>query len=157
MSEKKIVVPEGVLCDECDHHLLLRRQYRLRTDPRTGYTRVLRGTRNHKAGTQAQVSLSHDILGRKPGFVIDHINGNPLDNRRANLRHCTQAQNMLNRKTQKSKTGNKGVYKTPYGRYTATVWFEGKSYSSNHDTLDAAIAARRERQEYFHGEFARKA
>ena len=44
------------------------------------------------------------------GLEIDHINGDPLDNRRKNLRICTHAENMRNRKIFKNNTsGFKGV------------------------------------------------
>jgi UDP-N-acetylmuramoylalanine--D-glutamate ligase len=33
------------------------------------------------------------ILGKKKGFEIDHINRNPLDNRKENLRFVTKTQN----------------------------------------------------------------
>jgi hypothetical protein len=46
---------------------------------------------------------------------VDHINHDPLDNRRCNLRICTKAQNLLNRKVsdkerERKSSNYKGVY-----------------------------------------------
>ena len=50
------------------------------------------------------------ILGLKKGEVTDHINGNGLDNRKCNLRACTQRQNMWNNRRQTGDNPFRGVY-----------------------------------------------
>lgn len=60
------------------------------------------------------VMLHHLIFGKPPKGEVDHINRNKLDNRRANLRLATNAQNQANRSARKnSKSGVKGVHFVP--------------------------------------------
>lgn len=62
-------------------------------------------------GTGRCQYLHRVILGvTNPQVHIDHINGNPLDNRKANLRICTNLQNQINKGPMKNcKSGYKGV------------------------------------------------
>ena len=55
-------------------------------------------------------SLHRIILNAKPGQLVDHINGNKLDNRKSNLRFLNKAGNGLNAKIRTNNTsGIKGV------------------------------------------------
>jgi hypothetical protein len=58
------------------------------------------------------VLLMHrEILKTPLGMDTDHINGNKLDNQRANLRICTRSENMMNTPKYPNKTSPyKGVY-----------------------------------------------
>ena len=46
-------------------------------------------------------SLHRMIMAPASGQVVDHINGDTLDNRRCNLRVCTQADNLKNQRSKR--------------------------------------------------------
>lgn len=54
--------------------------------------------------------LHREIMEAKKGQIIDHIDGNPFNNQRANLRFVTYQQNSMNRHKINTKSGYKGVY-----------------------------------------------
>jgi hypothetical protein len=58
---------------------------------------VTRQTGSRIAGEQRNICLYHDILNVTPGSLcVDHINGDPTDHRKQNLRLCTVAENSRN-------------------------------------------------------------
>jgi hypothetical protein len=101
------------------------------------------------------VFLVHEILGRVPGRVIDHINGDVWDNRRSNLRLCTVAENCRNqRRPRKANGAGKGVYWFN-GAWTVKIACASKRYQFQAwDDLTAAELAYDAVALYLHGEFA---
>lgn len=97
------------------------------------------------------------VIGAKQGEFVDHINGNPLDNRRENLRICTHAQNMKNRKiSAKNTSGFKGVY-ADRNRWRSEIRCDGKKYAlGTFSTPDLAHDAYVRASEQLHKEFCRK-
>src|SRR6476660_298673 len=62
------------------------------------------------------------IMNYPDGMIVDHINGDPLDNRRENLRIVTHHQNAMNSaRRSDNKTGYKGVAVLQSGLYRAQV------------------------------------
>lgn len=109
-----------------------------------------------------KVALLHRLIMQPSADqVIDHINGNPLDNRRENLRACTRAENLRNAKTRKhSKSGIKGVeavsLRSGGFRWRAEIKANKKRFKlGTFDTADQAHAAYCEAAIRLHGEFAR--
>jgi len=105
------------------------------------------------------IGLHRDVMGSPPGKMVDHRNGDTLDNRKDNLRVCTRAQNFHNhRLSKRNKTGYTGVYlieKT--GQWTASIGFQGKLiYLGAFRLKHQAIQARRKAEKKYHGEYTPK-
>jgi len=101
----------------------------------------------------------HREIARPPkGKIVDHVNGNRLDNTRANLRVCTHPENSRNTsKPHGTSSRFRGVtYLKDRGKWRAKIQFEGKSVYLGlfTDEVDAARAYDRKAVELF-GEFAR--
>ena len=96
------------------------------------------------------------ILDKPKNFVVDHINGNKLDNRRSNLRICTCKENLRNVSASKNnKTGHLGISLTKFGRYRARIMVDGKEIRlGNYVNLEDAIKARKKAEIKYFGEYS---
>lgn len=109
------------------------------------------------------VTMHRFILGvTDPTILVDHINGNGLDNRRCNLRIATRAQNNANSGKRKTNTsGFKGVHFTkrrahlpkPWAAYLGTL--KKTRFLGYFETAVDAAKAYDKAALTHHGEFAR--
>lgn len=98
-----------------------------------------------------QIKLHKFIFGEKSGYEIDHINNDPLDNRKINLRFATRHENSMN-------TRYKGYYWHKQNKkWCAEVMinYKKKFLGCFSKEEDAKKAAREGRIKYF-GKFAYK-
>jgi hypothetical protein len=126
-----VLTKEGarVLIDAADAPMVSRYTWHLDRD---GY--AVRSSNGTKA-------MHLDIVGRSSGLVVDHINGNRLDNRRANLRTTGHAGNSANRRPTGS-SGFKGVTLHRTGKWQAQIKVGGKpEYLGLFDDPRAAASA----------------
>ena len=145
----KITTASGVLilADAADYDLLSKYSWCISN---TGYAVA---NINYKV-----IRMHRYILGlSEPTKIIDHINGNTLDNRKVNLRYCTNTENSRNCRLSKNNTsGVSGVNLIKSsGRYRARIMVNRKEIRLGHfKTFEEAAKARREAEKKYFGEFA---
>lgn len=134
-----------------DAHLLLEFVWH---QSKEGYVRRW----DKSSGKPRLLGLHRQIMGDPPGMLVDHINGDPSDNRRENLRVCSKTENNRNASIRRHNAlGIKGVYFDPRREtYRAQIVVDGKkmhlgSFKTAPEAKDRYDSAAK----HFHREFAR--
>jgi len=89
---------------------------------------ALNNTGSRQVRVEGRLTTVHRVIwkmqtGTDPVSQIDHINGNPDDNRWANLREATQLQNMWNQKVRNTNTtGHPCIYAMNTKRAASKKW-----------------------------------
>lgn len=111
---------------------------------------------SNKQENKKRIMMHRLIMNDPKGKYIDHINGDKLDNRKENLRICTNSQNLMNRgKSFNNKSGYKGVSKRSDYGYRAEIRLEGKKYyAGSAKTPEEAARMYDKKCIELHGEFA---
>lgn len=156
---KKIELTRGkvALVDDSDYKQLIKHKWYAHFDGTEWYAvrNVWIETPTRRRTT---IKMHRYILGLQSGdgLVIDHINGDGLDNRRCNLRLATHAENLRNQRTQiKSKSGLKGVTASG-GKWRVSIKINGRTKHVGifDDPKDAGLAYDKAALSAY-GEFAR--
>jgi hypothetical protein len=97
------------------------------------------------------------VTGAWPAALVDHINGNPSDNRWKNLREADHSTNGANQRRQRGRERPRGVYlSAAKGRFTAELKVRGeKRYLGSFATIEQAAEARLAASLEAFGEYAR--
>lgn len=96
------------------------------------------------------------IMDCPDNMVIDHINHNRLDNRKSNLRICTQHQNSMNQGIRNDNTsGITGVhFDKSRDKWAAQIMYNGRQINlGRFNTKEEAIQARKNAEIEYFGEY----
>lgn len=145
---KFIALTKGAiaLVDDEDFESLMRNSWHLQS---TGY--AARG-----GGNRPYVLMHRQITKAPDDRDVDHANGDPLDNRRGNLRPCTAGQNQYNRRKSKNRK-YKGVFvRAGHKSFYAEIMTHGvRHHLGAFATDEMAARAYDAAAKAHHGSFAR--
>ena len=104
------------------------------SDNGCGTVYVHRNTRRHEGGKTRKIYLHRALLNPAPGEIVDHINRNPLDNRKVNLRIASSTESNRNRgknntwKGKPTSSKYKGVsWDSRRMKWCSYIWSENRS------------------------------
>lgn len=140
------------LVDWCDYDRCVTRKWCATNNGWGNYYVTSYVTGSGRSGHRER--LHRFVLAATKGQIVDHVNGNGLDNRRCNLRFCTPAQNTQNTRRKKSASGYRGVWKSG-SRWRAVICVNRASIRLGYfATREAAALAYNAAAKHHHGEFA---
>lgn len=139
--------------DEKDAPEVLNHRWRLKK----GYATFYCVTHILKDGKKTTLLMHRMIMKAETDVVVDHRDSNGLNNARSNLRICTNAQNISNRRKNSNNTsGYKGVrWYSETNKWRAEIYANGKLIIGGYfeDKIEAAQRYN-ELAIHHHGEFA---
>lgn len=150
-AKRGYALPKEVLIDELDKDKLV------------GFNKWFISARGDvysqkwKKGKATTYKLHRVIMDAPVGMDVDHINGNPLDNRRSNLRICTHKENSRNTKLAKNNTsGAIGVrWDKTKNKWLARIKVDYKDiHIGRFNNFKDAVKARKDAEIKYFGEFA---
>lgn len=141
ISQREILLKEGIsaIVDAQDYDRLSKYRWFMRQHGDRLYAyRIICAN-----GKQREVKMHRQILGLLKGNRLEchHINGNGIDNRRANLRALTKSEHMFIHGYRKNNTsGYRGIgWDKIAKKWRARVQLNGTSYSlGHHNTKEEA-------------------
>ena len=150
LSNGDITIVDAVDAD------LLQLRWQCHTSGHNSY--ATHGSKKHSFSMHRHIMAR--VTGRPlvKGEIVDHINGNSLDNRRSNLRLATHQQNIHNqRRNSRNTSGYKGVsYARRMNKWLAKIKINGKCKSLGYYvTPEEAFAAYCAAAKEAFGDFAR--
>jgi len=145
--------------DDYDRVVAAETKWYIQKDYRREVFYVRRVTPADENGKRKTIILHRFIMNAPEGKVVDHINGDGRDNRKENLRICTNAENARN--CNRPPYGEVGYYGVKYTttrsvkKYEVGIKFQNKKLSGGlfYTAEEAAVAYDKLAKE-LHGEFA---
>lgn len=155
MTTIKLSQGKEAIIDEADYESVSKYKWTYCINKKDGHQFVIHGWA--KGSGKKNLYLGRYIVDAPDHLEVDHINQNPLDNRRSNLRLATRSQNAANiRKRSDNTTGYKGI-SFDKSRNKFIVIFTNKGKQKNlgrFDDIRDAIKVRNEAAKEAFGEFA---
>jgi len=126
MRKIKLTLGQVALVNDADYEKISEYNW-YATRATTKWRQKFYATRKRPGDSKRRnIYMHRDIIAAPAGMQVDHINGNPLDNRRANIRIVTNRVNHQNRKKPVTSKYPGVCWSRYYGKWVAQICVNGK-------------------------------
>lgn len=153
MKEIELTQGQVAIVDDEDYEYLSQWKWHLHN----AYGGGMYARRSSSPPNKSSIYMHRVIMKAKKENLVDHIDGNGLNNLRGNLRLCNHAENSRNRKKNKNNTvGYKGVsFDKSHNIFRVDISVEGKRvFVGNYKKQEEAALAYDKKAKELYGEFA---